>query len=126
VRTTQGKGASSLATRARHILLRFPDAELERHFLLSYRAAARPRIRMSLLLVLLAAFYFYFMLGLTFNAALRTNGALMRRTRSPRSAARSPLYATKMHGRDGWAFNGLENDAPVTATQAAALLKTAS
>jgi hypothetical protein len=32
---------------------------------------------MSLLLVLLAAFYFYFMLGLTFNAALRTNGALM-------------------------------------------------
>ena len=38
--------------------------------------------------LLLAAFYFYFMLGLTFNAALRTNGALMRRTRSPRSAAR--------------------------------------
>jgi diguanylate cyclase (GGDEF)-like protein len=27
--------------------------------------------------LLLAAFYFYFMLGLTFNAALRTNGALM-------------------------------------------------
>jgi len=36
------------------------------------------------------------------------------------------LYATKTHGRDGWAFNGPENDAPVTATQAAALLKTAS
>ena len=144
------------------MLLRFPDAELERHFLLSYRAAARPWIRMSLVValstvlgftvidhwllvgprlarpdiwrfglqlplvlimlvlttprlylrwyqraiqlaaplfgvgtvlmaveatpaqlpllaarLLLAAFYFYFMLGLTFNAALRTNGALM-------------------------------------------------
>jgi diguanylate cyclase (GGDEF)-like protein len=162
LRTTQDKGASSLATRARRILLRFPDAELERHFLLSYRAAARPWIRMSLVValstvlgftvidhwllvgprlarpdiwrfglqlplvlimlvlttprlylrwyqpaiqlaaplfgvgtvlmaveatpaqlplvaarLLLAAFYFYFMLGLTFNAALRTNGALM-------------------------------------------------
>ncbi|MBV9727655.1 MAG: hypothetical protein JO299_21055, partial [Gammaproteobacteria bacterium] len=38
--------------RARRILLRFPDAELERHFLLSYRAAARPWIRMSLLVAL--------------------------------------------------------------------------
>jgi diguanylate cyclase (GGDEF)-like protein len=162
LRTKQVKGASSLATRARRISLRFPDAELERHFLLSYRAAARPWIRMSLVValstvlgftvidhwllvgprlaradiwrfglqlplvlimlvlttprlylrwyqpaiqlaaplfgvgtvlmaveatpaqlplvaarLLLAAFYFYFMLGLTFNAALRTNGALM-------------------------------------------------
>jgi hypothetical protein len=50
VRTTQAKGASSLATR--RILLRFPDAELERHFLLSYRAAARPWIRMILLVAL--------------------------------------------------------------------------
>jgi len=162
LRTTQAQGASSLATRARRFLLRFPDAELERHFLLSYRAMARPWIRMSLVValstvlgftvidhwllvgarlaradiwrfglqlplvlimlvltaprlylrwyqpaiqiaaplfgvgtvlmaveatpaqlplvaarLLLAAFYFYFMLGLTFNAALRTNGALM-------------------------------------------------
>jgi diguanylate cyclase (GGDEF)-like protein len=162
LRTTQTKGASSLATRARRTLLRFPDVELERHFLLSYRTAARPWIRMSLVValstvlgftvidhwllvgprlarpdiwrfglqlplvlimlvlttprlylrwyqpaiqlaaplfgvgtvlmaveatpaqlplvaarLLLAAFYFYFMLGLTFNAALRTNGALM-------------------------------------------------
>jgi hypothetical protein len=30
---------------------------------------------MSLLLVLLVAFYFYFMLGLTFNAALRHQNA---------------------------------------------------
>jgi len=37
------------------------------------------------------------------------------------------LYATKAHGRDGWAFKRPENDAPpVTATEAAALLKTAS
>jgi diguanylate cyclase (GGDEF)-like protein len=143
-------------------VLRFPDAELERHFLLSYRAAARPWIRMSLVValstvlgftvidhwllvgprlarpdiwrfglqlplvlimlvlttprlyvrwyqpsiqiaaplfgvgtvlmaveatpaqlplvaarLLLAAFYFYFMLGLSFNAALRSNALLM-------------------------------------------------
>jgi diguanylate cyclase (GGDEF)-like protein len=162
LRTTQAKGASSLATRARRFVLRFPDAELERHFLLSYRAAGRPWIRMSLVValstvlgftvidhwllvgprlarpdiwrfglqlplvlimlvlttprlylrwyqpaiqiaaplfgvgtvlmaveatpaqlplvaarLLLAAFYFYFMLGLTFNAALRSNGALL-------------------------------------------------
>ena len=162
MRTTPAKRASSLAVRARRILLRFPDEELERHFLLSYRAAARPWIRMSLLValstvlgftvidhwllvgprlarpdiwrfglqlplvlimlvlttprlylrwyqpaiqiaaplfgigtvlmaveatpaqlplvaarLLLAAFYFYFMLGLCFNAALRSNGVLM-------------------------------------------------
>ena len=158
MRTTQAQGAASIASYARRALLRFPDAELERHFLLSYRAAARPWIRMSLLValstvlgftvidhwllvgprlarpdiwrfglqlplvlimlvlttprrylrwyqpaiqiaaplfgvgsvlmaveatpaqlplvaarLLLAAFYFYFMLGLTFSAALRTN-----------------------------------------------------
>jgi diguanylate cyclase (GGDEF)-like protein len=32
--------------------LRFPDAEVERHFLISYRAAARPWIRMSILVAL--------------------------------------------------------------------------
>jgi diguanylate cyclase (GGDEF)-like protein len=32
--------------------LRFPDAEVERHFLKSYRAAARPWIRMSILVAL--------------------------------------------------------------------------
>jgi diguanylate cyclase (GGDEF)-like protein len=162
LRTAQAKRAPSLATRRRRILLRFPDEDLERQFLLSYRAAARPWIRMSLLValstvlgfsvidhwllvgprlarpdiwrfglqlplvlimlvlttprlyvrwyqpaiqlgaplfgigtvlmaveatpaqlplvaarLLLAAFYFYFMLGLSFNAALRSNGVLM-------------------------------------------------
>ena len=51
MRSTQAQGASSIATRARRSL-RFPDAELERHFLLSYRAAARPWIRMSLVVAL--------------------------------------------------------------------------
>jgi diguanylate cyclase (GGDEF)-like protein len=32
--------------------LRFPDGEVERHFLMSYRAAARPWIRMSILVAL--------------------------------------------------------------------------
>ncbi len=162
MRTRQVEGASSIAARARRTLLRFPDAELERQFLLSYRAAARPWIRMSLLValstvlgftvidhwllvgprlarpdiwrfglqlplvlimlvltdprlylrwyqpaiqiaaplfgvgtvlmaveatpaqlplvaarLLLAAFYFYFMLGLSFNAALRSNALLI-------------------------------------------------
>ncbi|MBV8146438.1 MAG: GGDEF domain-containing protein [Gammaproteobacteria bacterium] len=151
-----------MARRARRTLLRFPDPELERQFLLSYRAAARPWIRMSLVValstvlgftiidhwllvgprlarpdiwrfglqlplvlimlgltgprpylrwyqpaiqiaaplfgigtvlmaveatpaqlplvaarLLLAAFYFYFMLGLGFNAALRSNAVLL-------------------------------------------------
>ena len=52
MRSTQALGASFIATHARRALLRFPDAELERHFLLSYRAAARPWIRMSLLVAL--------------------------------------------------------------------------
>jgi diguanylate cyclase (GGDEF)-like protein len=162
LRSTQAQVRSSIATRARRALLRFPDAELERHFLLSYRAAARPWIRMSLVValstvlgftvidhwllvgprlarpdiwrfglqlplvlimlvlttprlylrwyqpsiqiaaplfgvgtvlmaveatpaqlplvaarLLLAVFYFYFMLGLSFNAALRSNALLM-------------------------------------------------
>jgi hypothetical protein len=34
------------------LTLRFPDAEVERHFLMSYRAAARPWIRMSILVAL--------------------------------------------------------------------------
>ena len=162
MRTGRATGATSSATSARRIQLRFRDSELERQFLLSYRAAARPWIRMSLVValstvlgftiidhwllvgprlvqpdvwrfglqlplvlimlvlttprryarwyqpaiqvaaplfgvgtvlmaveatpaqlplvaarLLLAAFYFYFMLGLTFSAALRSNGLLM-------------------------------------------------
>ena len=50
--STRAAGASSIASRARHKLLRFPDAELERQFRLSYRAAARPWIRMSLVVAL--------------------------------------------------------------------------
>ena len=52
MRSTQAQDASFIATHARRALLRFPDGELERHFLLSYRAAARPWIRMSLLVAL--------------------------------------------------------------------------
>ena len=37
---------------ARRLQLRFPDRELERQFLLSYRAAARPWVRMSLIVAL--------------------------------------------------------------------------
>jgi diguanylate cyclase (GGDEF)-like protein len=159
LRTRQSEDHSAAErSRTRRLQLRFPDAELEHQFLLSYRAAARPWIRMSLVValttvlgfavidhwllvgarlvhpdvwrfglqlplvlimmvltgprsymrwyqpaiqaaaplfgvgtvlmaveatpeqlplvaarLLLAAFYFYFMLGLTFKAALRTN-----------------------------------------------------
>jgi len=52
LRSTQAQDASFIATHARRAQLRFPDAELERHFLLSYRTAARPWIRMSLLVAL--------------------------------------------------------------------------
>jgi diguanylate cyclase (GGDEF)-like protein len=52
LRTTRAEGASFIATQARRAQLRFPDAELERHFLLSYRGAARPWIRMSLVVAL--------------------------------------------------------------------------
>jgi hypothetical protein len=37
---------------ARRLQLRFPDTDLERQFLLSYRAAARPWIRVSLIVAL--------------------------------------------------------------------------
>ena len=51
--STQAAGASSsITSRARRTLLRFPDSELERQFRLSYRAAARPWIRMSLVVAL--------------------------------------------------------------------------
>jgi diguanylate cyclase (GGDEF)-like protein len=158
VRTQSETSPGGVRVAARRLQLRFPEQELERQFLLSYRAAARPWVRVSLavalttvlgftvidhwLLVgarlarpdiwrfglqlplvlimlgltsprtylrwyqpciqlaaplfglgtvlmaveatpaqlplvaarlLLAAFYFYFMLGLTFSAALRTN-----------------------------------------------------
>jgi diguanylate cyclase (GGDEF)-like protein len=54
VRTTQADGASAgaLAAAVRRGQLHFPDPELERHFLLSYRAAARPWIRISLVVAL--------------------------------------------------------------------------
>ena len=159
MRATRAPGTSTAeSTGAGRLQLRFPDRDLERQFLLSYRAAARPWIRVSLVValstvlgfaiidhwllvgarlarpdlwrfglqlplvlimmvlttprlylrwyqpaiqaaaplfgvgtvlmaveatpaqlplvaarLLLAAFYFYFMLGLTFNAALRSN-----------------------------------------------------
>lgn len=50
--STQAAGASSIASRARRTLLRFPDSDLERQFRLSYRAAARPWIRVSLMVAL--------------------------------------------------------------------------
>jgi diguanylate cyclase (GGDEF)-like protein len=52
LRTTQAEGSSSLRRRARRGQLRFPDADLERQFRLSYRAAVRPWIRVSLLVAL--------------------------------------------------------------------------
>jgi diguanylate cyclase (GGDEF)-like protein len=52
VPSTQAAGTSSIASRAWRTLLRFPDADLERQFRLSYRAAARPWIRMSLVVAL--------------------------------------------------------------------------
>jgi hypothetical protein len=52
LRTTHAEGGSSILSRARRTSLRFPDAELERQFLLSYRAAARPWIRVSLVVAL--------------------------------------------------------------------------
>jgi diguanylate cyclase (GGDEF)-like protein len=51
LRTTQSDGAPA-RTLFERLQLRFPDRELEQHFLLSYRAAARPWIRMSLVVAL--------------------------------------------------------------------------
>jgi diguanylate cyclase (GGDEF)-like protein len=44
--------STGVRLRPRRLRLRFPDAEVERHFLISYRAAARPWIRMSILVAL--------------------------------------------------------------------------
>jgi len=52
LRTTHAEGSSALRRRARRGRLRFPDVDLERQFRLSYRAAVRPWIRMSLLVAL--------------------------------------------------------------------------
>jgi diguanylate cyclase (GGDEF)-like protein len=53
LRGTQAQdGSSANALRTRRLQLRFRDRELERQFLLSYRAAARPWIRMSLIVAL--------------------------------------------------------------------------
>jgi len=53
LRTTQSEGTpSGENSAARRLQLRFRDAELEHQFLLSYRAAARPWVRMSLVVAL--------------------------------------------------------------------------
>jgi diguanylate cyclase (GGDEF)-like protein len=53
LRGTQAQDDSSgTVLRTRRVQLRFRDRELERQFLLSYRAAARPWIRMSLIVAL--------------------------------------------------------------------------
>jgi len=53
LRATQARDDSSgTVLRTRRLQLRFRDRELERQFLLSYRAAARPWIRMSLVVAL--------------------------------------------------------------------------
>jgi diguanylate cyclase (GGDEF)-like protein len=53
LRGTQARDDSSgTVLRTRRLQLRFRDRELERQFLLSYRAAARPWIRMSLVVAL--------------------------------------------------------------------------
>ncbi len=53
MRTTQSQDNSAAErSRTKRLQLRFPDAELEHQFLLSYRAAARPWIRMSLVVAL--------------------------------------------------------------------------
>jgi diguanylate cyclase (GGDEF)-like protein len=53
LRKTRSEGTPAAEHRgARRLQLRFPDAELEHQFLLSYRAAARPWIRVSLVVAL--------------------------------------------------------------------------
>ena len=52
MRTTHAEGSASLRRSAHRGQLRFPDADLERQFRLSYRAAVRPWIRVSLLVAL--------------------------------------------------------------------------
>jgi diguanylate cyclase (GGDEF)-like protein len=53
LRTTQAEGTpSSSLTISRRVQLRFADRSLEQQFRLSYRAAARPWIRMSLMVAL--------------------------------------------------------------------------
>jgi diguanylate cyclase (GGDEF)-like protein len=53
LRTTQSDGSpSGEPAGARRGQLRFPDTELERHFRVSYRAAVRPWVRVSLIVAL--------------------------------------------------------------------------
>jgi len=53
LRTTQEQGSpAGEVSRVRRGQLHFPDAELERHFRVSYRAAARPWVRISLIVAL--------------------------------------------------------------------------
>jgi diguanylate cyclase (GGDEF)-like protein len=53
LRTTQSDGSpSGELTGSRRGQLRFPDPELERHFRVSYRAAVRPWVRVSLIVAL--------------------------------------------------------------------------
>ncbi|HYL71942.1 MAG TPA: hypothetical protein VEY89_11640, partial [Candidatus Dormibacteraeota bacterium] len=52
MRTTQSDHPPAKRTLLERLQLRFPDRDLERQFLLSYRAAARPWVRMSLVVAL--------------------------------------------------------------------------
>jgi diguanylate cyclase (GGDEF)-like protein len=59
LRATQSEGTPTGERRAtRRLQLRFPDSELEHQFLLSYRAAARPWVRMSLVVALITVLGF--------------------------------------------------------------------
>jgi hypothetical protein len=64
--------------------LRFPDGEVERHFLISYRAAARPWIRMSILVALSTVLGF----------AIIDHWLLV-----------GPLYSAKRRGRNAWWYH---------------------
>ena len=93
--------ATPESTTLRRLQLRFPEPELERQFLLSYRAAARRWIRMRL--------------GLSFSAALRTNLLLIGAyaTAALLGAIATPvaiyslfvLLCANLIGGAGWSFH---------------------
>jgi hypothetical protein len=69
--------------------------------------------------LLLAAFYFYFMLGLSFNAALRSNLLLIAvyACAAVAGAIAAPV-ATYSRGRDGWSCRAPEDEAARAALEA--------